>query len=105
MSFTGDESSVISLTDAAALTAAFRSANPNGTKGHFFGINQINKILSNSNCVGLRIYYGKDASTGARQLVMVGADSNENDITDTILDRSVTCPPYCGGGNSLNGNG
>ncbi|MGZ3885526.1 MAG: hypothetical protein ACXVPQ_11890 [Bacteroidia bacterium] len=104
MSFTGDESEVITLTDAAAMTAAFRAVNSSGTRGHFFGINQVQKILNGTGCVGLRIYYGKDPSTGARQLIMVGVDSNENDLTsNVILDRSVACPPYCGGGNTLNG--
>lgn len=97
---------MISLSDAAAMTAAYRTANPNGTKGHFFGVNQVMKILNQTGCVGLRIYYGKDTTTGGRQLVMVGVDSSENDLTSgVILDRSVTCPPYCGGGNTLNSNG
>jgi hypothetical protein len=103
MSFNGDESESVTLSNAATWTAAFRSANPNAIKGHFFGKNKINDILNQSGCVGIRIYNGID--NGTPVLILVGVTSNENDMTSgTIIERAVLCPPYCGTGNSLNGN-
>ena len=101
MSFTGDESVAITLTEGAAMTKAYRDANPTAIKGHFFGINKINTILSQRGCVGVRIYYGLD--NGIKQLVMVGVDANQNDLCNgIILDRSSPCPTYCGMTNALN---
>lgn len=102
MSFTGDESSAITLAEGGTMTKAYRDANPTAVKGHFFGKNKINSILNQSGCVGIRVYYGLD-STGAKQLVMVGVDSNQNDqYNSIILDRAVPCPAYCGISNDLN---
>lgn len=97
MSFTGNEDHSISLTDASTLCANYRQNNPGAIKAHFFGKTAIQDILNQTNCVGIRIYYGED-SGGNKQLVVVGTDANENDLTGGYLaERSITCPPYCGG--------
>lgn len=104
--FTGNEGSFITLEEASTYTANFRSANPNGIKGHFLGKSNMNKLLAQDGCVGLRTYHGIDA-LGVAQIVVVGVDKNENDIlTDSplILDKAFMCPPNCGTTNSLNGN-
>src|SRR5438105_5102120 len=106
MSFDGTEGSMISVTDAAAMTANYRSANPNGKKGHVCGKSNINTLLAQSEAKGIRFYYGIDGSTGKQELVAVATDSSENDILDAmgplVLDRAVPCPPNCGNNNSLN---
>jgi len=103
MSFTGEEDHDISLEDAAALTASYRTENPTEVKGHFFGKDAIQAILDQSTCVGIRIYYGIDSGTGEKHLVIVGADASEDDLYEGLLaERSVSCPPYCGGSNPLN---
>jgi hypothetical protein len=104
MSFTGNEGDYISLTDGSSYTAAYRAANPGSTQGHFFGSTKIKALLAQSGCVGLRFYHGIDTN-GLKQLVVVGVDKNENDLTtgaSLILDKSVLCPPNCGPANSLN---
>jgi len=105
MSFTGNEGEFISLSDAATLTAAHRSSNPNALQGHFLGKAKILDLLNQSGCKGLRIYHG-ESSTGVREIVMVGVDSNEDDILDStnplVLDTSTPCPPTCGSSNALN---
>lgn len=106
MSFNGSEGSAIALTDAAAMTKNYRDANPGATKAHFFGNTIINKILAQSGCEGIRIYYGID-SDNALQLILVGAESNEDDqiaTGHTIADISSPCPNSCGVANALNGN-
>ena len=52
--------------------------------------------------MGIRIYYALDEN-GKKQLIIVGADANENDIYNGIIaERSVTCPPYCPTNSPLN---
>jgi len=102
MAFNGNEAKPISLEEAANLTAAFRKQNPEATKGHFFGIRILLRILSQRGCAGIRIYNGIDA-TGQGQLILAGADREENDQTKgTIAEFAVPCPPSCGENNPLN---
>ena len=101
MGFTGNEGTFLKSNNAATLTAAWRSANPSAVQAEFFGITNINTILNQSGCVGLRIYLGLDSS-GNIQLVLCGATSNENDMLNYILDTGVPCPTQCGAANVLN---
>jgi len=104
MAFNGSEGEYVTLTEASAMTASYRQANPNGVKGHFFGKNKLQAMLNARGCVGLRFYNGIDAQ-GAEVLVVSSVNSNENDMLGTgynILERSTPCPPCCGKGNDLN---
>jgi hypothetical protein len=103
MEFTGNESEQITLATAAEWTKNYRSTIPSGeTLGHFFGMNMINSILAQTGVVGIRMYYALD-NNGAKQLIMVGTDANQNDLYEGIIaDKSTSCPPFCGGGNPLN---
>lgn len=103
MAFNGKEGDLITLKEGADMTAAYREANPGATKGHFFGKDVLLEILNQTDCMGIRIYYGQDED-GVKQLVIVGANASENDILDKIADRSAPCPTQCGSGNGLNGN-
>lgn len=69
-------------------------------KAHYFGENKLNDILDQDGCVGLRIYYGtkiEGTTIEKPELIIVGVDSNGNDILDEdlILDASMPCPPNC----------
>ncbi len=102
MSFTGREDHSITLTTAAEWTRNYRTANPSATKGHFYGKNAIEAILAQEGCVGIRIYYAID-NTGAKQLVLVGATTAENDLYYGVLaERGAPCPTRCGANNPLN---
>lgn len=101
MAFDGTEGSEITLSEGATLTAEYRRLNSGATKAHFIGKDLINDILAQSECMGIRIYYGIDEN-GDKQLVIVGADGNEDDILDIIADKSKPCPSYCGSTNDLN---
>lgn len=102
MSFDGNEAGSIPLTTAAEYTANYRDENPNSTNAHFFGKKIINDILKQTGCVGIRIYYGIDGN-GAKQLILVGVNSSEDDLTNGIIgDNSLPCPTYCGRANELN---
>lgn len=85
----------IALATAAAWTANFRNANPLAIKAHFFGSNIINSILAQSDCVGIRMYQAID-NTNAATIILVGVDSNAQDITTGIVaDMSKPCPIDC----------
>ncbi len=105
MSFTGREDHSISLATAAAWTENFRrTIEPTDIKGHFFGKDAIQAILNQSTCVGIRIYYALDENS-AKHLIVVGVSADERDLYNGLLaERSIPCPPFCGGDNPLNSN-
>lgn len=102
MAFNGTEGGPITLAAAAAMTACYRKLHPNETEAHFFGKNNINALLNQTGCVGVRVYYG-DKPEGGKELILVGVDANENDMLELIMDLGVPCPTACSNGNPLNG--
>lgn len=109
MSFTGNEDHSFPLDTAAEWTKNYRDANAassatttNPKIAHFFGKAAIQAILEQETCVGIRIYYALDAA-GEQQLIVVGADANENDLYQGLLaERSNPCPSSCSAANPLN---
>jgi hypothetical protein len=101
MAFNGTEGGAISLAEGAALTKEHRLRNPTALKARFFGKDVINQILDQEGCMGIRVYFGQDGD-GNRQLVLAGADSDENDLLDLVADTSIPCPNYCSSSNALN---
>lgn len=100
MAFNGTEGGAITLSSAAQMTAEYRAANPNSTIAHFFGKEILNQLLEQENCVGIRMYYGmKD---GQKELILVGVDSEENDLLELVADLSMPCPKTCSSPNPLN---
>lgn len=91
----------ISLATAAALTKRHQAASPKAEKAEAFHGDQVAALLRQSGCVGMRVYYGANAD-GTAALVLTGIDSSDNDLTGTILEFGFPCPPFCGGGNTLN---
>ncbi len=103
MAFTGNEAEEFPLATAAQWTKNYRETiTPGDTIAHFFGKNIINDILAQDGCMGIRIYYALDEN-GKKQLIIVGANQNEDDIYQGIIaERSSSCPPFCDSGNPLN---
>ncbi|MDB5234604.1 MAG: hypothetical protein JWR44_1597 [Hymenobacter sp.] len=104
MSFNGTEASSISHSTAAALTKAYREANPHAVLGYFFGRDILLEILAQEGCEGIRFYYGLDGTTP--QLVAVGADAEETDQVEgfIIADEAACSPPRKGADSILNSN-
>ncbi|HRP52447.1 MAG TPA: hypothetical protein PLI97_02950 [Fluviicola sp.] len=100
MSFDGTEGAQITLGDAGNLTKEYRDNN-SGTKGAFIGSDEINAILGQTGCKGIRVYFTQ-SSTGVKSIVMVGADADENDLTDYVVGEAIKCPTCCGRSNKLN---
>lgn len=103
MAFNGKEGEVFPLATASDWTKNYRDANPEDvTKAHFFGKDVLNAILNQTGCMGIRMYYALDEN-GAKQIILVGADANENDMYQGVIaERSLPCPAYCSAANPLN---
>jgi hypothetical protein len=103
MAFDGTEGAEETQAKAETWTAAYRTASPGETKGHFIGKDIINDILEQVGCKGIRIYYGLD--NGTKKLLLVGTDASEDDMLGEghiIADKLHPCPPICGTNNILN---
>lgn len=100
MSFNGTEGGPIDLDDGATLTGNYRAAG-NTELGAFYGKDILRQILDQEGCMGIRIYYGEDKN-GKKEMVLVGADANEDDMLELVADVGKKCPPHCGAPNSLN---
>lgn len=103
MAFTGKEAEKFPLETASEWTKRFRNSIEEGsTIAHFFGKDIIKDILAQEGCMGIRVYHALDENN-KRQLIMVGANADEQDLFNGIVaERSVLCPPWCSGGNPLN---
>lgn len=101
MSFNGNEGTQVTLQEGGEYTLRYRAANPGSVKGVFFGRDHIEQILAQSNCKGLRMYFAKNPD-GSPTLVVVGADSDQNDQLDLIFENLQPCPDKCGSSNLLN---
>ena len=102
MTFDGNEGGPITLAEASAMTAEYRKLNPNATRGHFFGAARIQELLDQEGAKGIRIYYGINPTTGAKELILVAANSDMNDLTELIMDISKPCPGNPSKPNRLN---
>jgi hypothetical protein len=105
MSFTGHENHSIDLDTASKWTKNYRQTVSEGsTIAEYFGKEAIAAILNQTNCVGIRLYYSLDDS-GVKHLIVVGVNSDENDLYEGLLaERALTCPQRCSAINPLNSN-
>lgn len=89
----------IPLEEAAVMTRRYREGMH---KGWLFLRKDLDDILAQEGCAGMRFYYGR-STTGETALVMVGVDGKGNDMVNgALLDDGFPCPVWCGDGNSLN---
>jgi hypothetical protein len=100
---TGNENHLITLDQAVKYVENFKSFPTTPLiKGAYFGKNIFDKILGQAGCVGIRYYYAKK-DDGTATIVLVGVDSNGNDLTQGILaEEGLPCPPFCPSPNPLN---
>ena len=76
-------------------------------KGHFFGMDIIQKILNQPGCMGIRVYYALNEDMEKR-VILLGAKADHSDMDpgngesvdgngNTAANFSVDCPPICPG--------
>jgi hypothetical protein len=96
MALNPDSGEEITLAEAEQFTRAFRAEYPTQLKGFFIGINNFQKILDQADCIGIRMYNGYDEVAKQTNLVLIGVDGNEKDMTSgIIIEKAVTCPSVC----------
>jgi hypothetical protein len=101
MPFTGNEDFLVPIAEAAALNQRFRKMFNTQPKGVYISKKTICDILYQTDCVGIRFYFGLDTDNKLR-LTYAGVLANENDILDKIGNQGILCPPSCGVSNVLN---
>ena len=96
MSINIDNGKIITKPDAENYTHAFQAKNPKATKAYFIGLDKINLILKQDNCIGVRIYDGYNAKTSKENRVIVGVDKTGEDMVEgIIIEELIPCPPHC----------
>lgn len=82
---------------ARELISSFTNNYPGEVTSSFIGSTNVQNILDQENCIGVRIYNGYDAVTQKLSLVLVGVDEDEKEILEggIIYDRLLPCPDIC----------
>lgn len=97
MALDANTGAVITQQYAEELARNFDAKFPSEITSSFMGKNNVQDILNQEGCIGLRIYNGYDDVEKVIKLVLVGVDSNEADLLagGKIYDQMVVCPTYC----------
>lgn len=107
--FSGQEDHLISSATAHEMIVRYERKFPNEPNGWYFGRDAILTLLAQDSVVGLRIYHAlKEDGRYSPVIFGVTADGNDVDVDsglgklmddhEIILDLTMPCPPYCGGG-------
>lgn len=87
---------VIDLAEAVSYTHGYQLAHPDAIYSYTVSKEKVDLLLRQADCASLRIYNGLNPDDGRTCVVLVGVDSNGNDMTDgVIIERLVFCPPKC----------
>lgn len=93
---------VITLAEAIDFTHAYQEEYPDSTKAYLVDVDKLNLITEQEDCVSVRIYNGYDTTTNTTNLVMVGVNSQGEDMTEgIIIEKTRPCPPFCPDKSSL----
>jgi hypothetical protein len=102
MSVNQNSGKVITENQAKNFTHIFQQKHPNEKKAYFVGSNKVEMILEQEGCIGIRIYDGLDSETSEENRVLVGVDTDGEDMVDgIILDELIPCPEKCSKNSSL----
>ncbi len=99
---TGASNHIITLDQATKYIGNYSAAPAFAIKGAYFDRSIFDKILAQTDCIGVRYYYGRK-DDGTPCLVLVGVDGRGDDLTGGILgEDAIPCPPLCPPGSPLN---
>lgn len=94
MNFNGSEGSLIDIKEGAAMTAAYREAQPGNNLCIFFGSNMLKELMEQDGAMGLRFYFAH-GSDGKMALVTVAANGEGRDMLNKVGDAGIACPDKC----------
>jgi len=94
--FNGKEGEVVTLEEAQVYTKRYNSTiAEDDIKAVSFGKENLENILIQNECIGVRFYYAK-TEEDKLTLVAVGYNADGDDLSEgIILERGAPCPPYC----------
>lgn len=96
MTINNNSGDFITKDEAVQYTHAFQTTFPDALKCFFAGSEKIRELLDQKDCMGIRIYRGLDTNNNVENLVLVGVDSNGDDICkELFLERLIPCPTTC----------
>ena len=96
MSLNKNAGEAITKEEAKAFIKAFKNKYPEEVTAFYVGKSNVDKILEQEDCIGIRIYNGYNTAESKMNQVLVGVNSKEEDMGDgIIIERLYTCPPYC----------
>jgi hypothetical protein len=99
---TGERNHIVTLDQAVKYVQNYAAAPTFSIKGGYFDRGIFDKILAQTDCIGIRYYYGRK-DDGSQVIVLTGVDSQGKDMTGGILGEDmIPCPPLCGQGSPLN---
>ncbi|GAA4373661.1 hypothetical protein [Hymenobacter koreensis] len=93
MSFTGTEGSIIPLEEGVEMTARYRNAGLNTSKGVFFGNALLQELTApGTGATGIRFYFALDDNDNMT-LVLVGVDAEGKDLISRVGNKGELSPP------------
>ncbi|MDM1405546.1 hypothetical protein SAMN04488018_12524 [Myroides marinus] len=102
MEVSNQSGQVITKQKAIEYISEFKAQNPNAINSYYVGIDKLQALLGQNNCIGMRIYPGLNKQTSLTNMVLVGVNQIGQDISDgIILEELITCPPACPDNNTL----
>lgn len=91
MAVTGNEGGPISNADAQIWIENFKTAFPNETWSHLFGMNIINQVKAQTGYMGMRFYNALDGTT--KKIIIYAVGSSGDGLNGYIAEYAVPCPP------------
>ena len=85
----------IGVTEAREMIVRFKRNHPGEKTAAAFTRVPLDQILAQRGCAGIRMYFAQHED-GSPTLVLVGVDSDGNDLDEGfIAQKSFLCPPFC----------
>lgn len=89
--------SIISEERAKELISSFGVKYDSEIRSSFIGSENVQHLLNQEGCIGLRIYNGYNDENQKMSLVLVGVDESGKEMLEDgiIYDELSQCPPIC----------
>lgn len=85
MSLLEEAGSEISLAEAKEFIRSYNERFPDGTKAYLVSKANVEKILNQEGCAGIKIYNGYNAVAQQCNLVLIGVDSKSEEMDKGVI--------------------